>query len=181
MKKLICLFALTSIGFAGFSQDDNAGKKFNFTVGIEGALPVGNYITGVKFSDVTSFGIGGYVQGIYNASENLGITLHTGYTSFSAKEFMGVKGDAVSVVPVLVGIKYGFTENFYGAAQIGASFLSGNGDSETALTYAPGIGYKFSNFDVSLNYTGRTYKVDVLGSKVSVDASSIGLRFGYTF
>ena len=175
MKKVLIVAVLTAESFAGFTQDKTDAKPLSFSAGIEGNLPIGDIATGIKFSDASNFGVGLYAQGAYKVADEMAITFHAGYTSFMAKE----DGfDDVTVIPVLAGIKYHFNEKFYAAGQLGVSFISNfNDDSQTAFTYAPGIGYQLSKFDLSLNYTGRSFKID----ETSCNMSSIGLRVAYCF
>jgi hypothetical protein len=182
MKKVLIVAVLTAVSLAGFSQDKKNDKPLSFTVGVQGDLPIGNIFSEgafkEKFSDHSSFGIGGYVQGKYSVAENMWLTLHAGYTSFLAKED---SLDNISAIPVLAGFKYNFTEMVFATAQLGVSFLDDGTDNYTAFTYAPGIGVTFSKFDLSLHYTGRSFKLGEEPLKVDANMSSIGLRVGYNF
>ncbi|RZL32848.1 MAG: hypothetical protein EOP00_33475 [Pedobacter sp.] len=160
MKKVLFIAALAVASFSVKAQSESPIK---FSVGAEAHLPIGD------LGDVSSFGFGGSVQGDYNLDESLALTLNAGYLNFSGKDGYGNSG----LIPVLGGIKYTFSGNVYGSAQLGASFGTEKG-SETLFTYAPGIGYKFSpNFDALLKYTGWSQKGGSFGS--------VGLRVAYTF
>lgn len=183
MKKLFLIAALTAVSFAGFSQDDAAAKPLSFSIGLEAALPIGD------FADFSSFGIGGSAQADYMVAPSVAITLNAGYVSYAAKSvkvptgvdgsgniiYSNVKGDALGLIPVLAGIKYWFTPMVYGSGQLGLSFASGKGNSGSNFTYAPGIGVKFSNIDLLLKYVGISAK----GGGGSLNA--IGLRAAYNF
>ncbi len=163
MKKLFFIAAFTATTFAVQAQDE--AQPVAFSIGLEGALPVGN------LAEVASFGIGGSAQVDLTVAPTLAITLNAGYISMSYKNAFG--GGSVGYIPVLGGIKYAFTEQVYGSAQLGATFYSESGGG-TSFTYAPGIGYKFSpNFDALLKYTGWSQK--------NVEAAAVGLRVAYTF
>jgi hypothetical protein len=173
MKKVFFILALTAASFAGFAQD--GGKALRFSVGVEAGLPVGDW------SDYTSFAIGGSVQGDYFVAPDLALTLNAGYLSLSPKTItvagVSYKGESTGIIPVMAGIRYFFSPNFYGSAQLGAAFGTESG-AGTAFAYAPGIGYKFTdNFDAMVKYQGFSSKVD----DVSVSNSLIGLRVAYTF
>jgi hypothetical protein len=169
MKKLFFVVAFAAASVAVKAQDTSPLK---FSIGLEAALPVGD------FADSHSFGIGGSLQGDYSVAEKLAVTLNAGYTSYTGKKydvpgFGSVKAPAIGLIPVLAGFKYALTDQLYGSAQIGATF-SDQKNSGTAFTYAPGLGYKFSeNFDALLKYTGYSQDGGTL--------STVGLRVAYTF
>jgi len=172
MKKVFFILALTAASFAGFAQD-GSGKALRFSLGLEAAVPTGDW------KDGSSFGIGGSVQGDYFVAPDMSLTLNAGYISLMAKEVNGVKGDALGVIPVMAGFRYFFSPNFYGAAQLGAAFYSESGIG-TSFAYSPSIGYKFTdNFDAQLKYTGFSGKVE--GTDLKYSNSLIGLRVAYTF
>ncbi|HSN62226.1 MAG TPA: outer membrane beta-barrel protein [Ferruginibacter sp.] len=166
MKKLLFIAAFTAVSFLGQAQDD-ASSPLRFSIGFDAALQLGD------FGDAYSFGIGGSVQADYSVAEQLALTLSAGYMNYSGKTVSGFKIPSTGLVPVLAGIKYSFTENLYGSAQLGMSFSTEkNGGS--SFTYAPGIGYKFTpNFDALLKYTGM--------SDDGTNLNQIGLRLAYTF
>lgn len=166
MKKLFFIAAFTAVSFAVQAQDKTT-KPLKFSIGLEAALPLGD------FGDVSSFGIGGSAQADYSIAEKLAITLNAGYISFSGKTFSGIKLPAVGFIPVLAGIKYDLTPQLYGSAQLGVTFSDQSGGG-SIFTYAPGLGYKFTeNFDALLKYTGYSDKGGTL--------NTVGLRIAYTF
>ena len=163
MKKLFFIAAITVTSFAVQAQDE--AQPIAFSIGLEAALPMGN------LSDIASFGIGGSAQVDYTIAPTLALTLNAGYISMSFKDEIG--GGSLGYIPVLGGIKYAFSEQLYGSAQLGATFYSKSGGG-TSFTYAPGLGYRFSpNFDAMLKYTGWSQK--------DVEESALGLRIAYTF
>lgn len=169
MKKVILSVAIMAIGFCATAQESD--KQLKFSVGVEAGLPLGD------FNKVSSIGIGGSVQAEYAAAENLGLTLNAGFLSFRGKTVESVKFPSTSLIPVLAGAKYYFTEKVYGHAQLGLTFaslkLDGVSYNESGFTYAPGIGVKASdNIDVELKY--QAY------SKGGT-TSFLGLRVAYSF
>ena len=178
MKKIILSVAvfLQILNVSAQKVKSEETKPFKFSAGVEAALPLGN------FGKNASFGIGGSAQVDYNVATNIDITLNAGYISFAGKSRtipgLGTfKFPRQSYVPVLAGTKYHFTENVFGSAQLGVTFISfsGGSGSTSVFTFAPGVGYKFSkNLDAILKYTG--YSATSMGT-----ASTIGLRVGYTF
>ena len=184
MKKLLLASAiLIAASTSSFAQKDSKedSKPLSFSIGAEGSLPLGT------FGNSYSFGFGGSVQGDYKVSDNFAITLNAGYLTYSAKSITIITGfnpitfapiygtftpAALGAIPVLAGGKYWFSPNVYGSGQLGLTFFSGSGTGSN-FTYAPGVGVKFSQFDVLLKYIG------ISGNGSSLNA--VGLRFAYTF
>jgi hypothetical protein len=171
MKKVFLSIAIAAIAFSANAQDSKSDQPLKFSVGVEAGLPLGD------FKEFSKFGIGGSVQGEYAAAEKVGLTLNAGFLSFSGKTIDGDKFPSTSIVPVLAGAKYYFTDKVYGHAQVGISFMSVKFEGVTAsasgFTYAPTIGVMPSeNIDVSLKY---------LGISKDGTTSFLGLRVAYTF
>ena len=172
MKRLILLMAVIAISMAAVqAQNGISPKKTTFSIGVEPALPVGD------FGDFYSFGIGGSLQVEHKVADDLGITLNAGYINYSGKDYRigstEIDGGNIGIVPVLAGVKYYFTPKVYGHAQLGAGIWTEKGAS-TAFAYSPGIGYYFSeHFDILLKYVGYSQK----GS----NSNSIGARLAYNF
>jgi opacity protein-like surface antigen len=173
MKKTILFIAIIGISFASFAQKKEEDvQMLKLSVGLEAALPLGD------FGKVSTFGIGGTAQADYKVTDDLALNLNAGYISFLPKSItvFGVtsKGKAVGYIPILGGIRYYFSEQVFALAQLGVTIATASGTSTSLFTYAPGIGYKFSdNVDAALKYTGY--------SKNSINSSTIGLRIAYTF
>ncbi len=185
MKKFILSIAVTALVFNVSAQKSSSDDQpLKFSIGIEAALPLGD------FGKVSSFGIGGTAQVDYTIKESLAVTLNAGYISFSGKSTTipaysiggvtvpatTIKYGNVGYIPVLAGVKYSFTDALYGSAQLGLTIASasGGGESSSTFTYAPGVGYKFTeNIDALLKYTGY--------SANGGSTSTIGLRVAYTF
>ncbi len=164
MKSLLFILAFAAASVSVNAQDTGPLK---FSIGLEAALPVGD------FADASSFGIGGSAQADYWVAEKLTLLLNAGYISFQGKTVNGYKYKASGFIPVQAGFKYKLTEQLYGLAQLGATFITED-NSETLFTYAPGLGYQISpNFDVLLKYTGFSAK--------GIELSAVGLRLAYTF
>lgn len=179
MKKVFFIVALTAASFAGFAQDDKAASKpLSFSIGLEASLPFGD------FADRYSFGIGGSAQADYKVADDLAITLNAGYISYSGKDqsitipglpTINNKNEALGLVPVLAGAKYWFSPNIYGSGQLGLSFATGKGNSGSNFTYAPGVGFQFSQFDILVKYVG------ISGSNGGSALNAVGLRAAYNF
>ncbi len=171
MKKVLLSAALiVTVAFGASAQKSDDGSKLKFSAGLEAALPIGD------FGEVWSFGIGGSAQVDYNVSEGLDLTLNAGVLSYSGKTVSGFSFPSITFIPVLAGTKYAFTEKIYGSAQLGLTFISSTGSSTSGFTFAPGVGFKFTeNLDALVKYTS------VSGSNGSGSFGAIGVRVAYTF
>jgi hypothetical protein len=173
MKKTILFIAVIGISTAAFSQKkEDDVQMLKLSVGLEAALPLGD------FGKSSTFGIGGTAQADYKVTDDLALNVNAGYISFLPKSItvFGVtsKGKAVGYIPILGGIRYYFSEQVFALAQLGVTIATASGSSTSLFTYAPGVGYKFSdNVDAALKYTGY--------SKNSINSSTIGVRVAYTF
>ena len=173
MKKTILFFAIIGISAAAFSQKkEDDLQMLKFSVGVEAALPLGDFGKGF------TFGIGATAQADYKVTDDLALNINAGYISFLPKSttVLGTtfKGKAVGYIPILGGIRYYFNEQVFALAQLGVTIATASNASTSLFTYAPGIGYKFSeNVDAALKYTGY--------SKNGINSNTIGLRIAYTF
>ena len=184
MKKLFLSLAVIAATLSASAQTKTTTTSpFRVSLGVDAVAPFGN------LADVTPFGIGGSLQGDYNVDPTLALTLSAGYIDFLGKSqtytYPGVgnvtvKNPDFGLIPVLAGIKYSFTPQVYASAQLGVAFSTKkNGGSN--FTYAPGIGYKFSeNFDILAKYTGYSVKNSGSGNN-NTSLNTAGVRLAYTF
>ena len=177
MRNLFIIIVAIMLMHNSYAQKNNsaASKPLKFSAGLEAALPIGNFATRA------TYGIGGTVQVDYNVAKKLDLTFNTGYINFTGntQKIAGLgsyKFPTQNFIPLIAGIKYYFSENVFGAAQLGATVVSfKGGGSSTDFTLSPGVGYKFSNkIDALIKYTGYT------GGGYGL-SNTIGLRLGYTF
>ncbi len=166
MKKLILAFAALTITAASFAQDKMVHEsmhKTTFGIGANIGIPMN---TG---TDVYSISYGADLQADIGVAEMLKATLSAGYQNFSIKNTYG--GGSGYFIPVLAGIKYYFSDKFYGHGQLGYGFAKSGGG---AFAYAPSIGYNFSeNFDASVKYLAF--------SKSGYTLGDVMLRIAYNF
>src|SRR5689334_6505370 len=139
-KTIVTLVALFFVTVGSFAQG-------RFSVGAELALPQGD------LGDVAGTGFGGSVRYESPINENLSWMGTVGFLTFGEKDDSGVK---VSMIPVLAGVKYYFTESFggfYAGAELGLSFNKVTVDavdydeSSSDFGFAPQIGYHLGNID----------------------------------
>ncbi|RYU90002.1 hypothetical protein EWM62_10685 [Mucilaginibacter terrigena] len=161
MKKLLLLLAIVGgISFTASAQSDKA----RFSIGFEGGLPIGST------SDVYNVGLGGSLKYEMPIGSGTMFTISGGYTSFKVKDVFG--GGSVGFVPAKAGIKYFFSDGFYGEGQVGAAFSTESGGG-TAFAYAPGIGYALEGgFDIGVRYEAWSKNGTI---------SQIGVRIAYGF
>lgn len=121
----------------------HAQSGFKFGVGINGALPVGN------LSNISSFVIGGEVQGEYGFNDDLSGIFTTGYTHFMEKNSNGLKQ---GMIPLLAGARYHATDKFFVGGQLGYGFFTNGGSG--GFAYKPQIGYRAGSFQITGSYNG---------------------------
>lgn len=174
MKKLLLSLALVAgLGLAANAQTEGAARKLS--VGAEFGFPTGD-------NSKDNMIVGGSLQYEHPVAKSFNITLSGGYLSNmltgdtkKAYESLGLK-TSMGYVPVKAGGKYYFGGNFYGAAELGATFGTESG-SGTAFTYAPGLGASFSLADKSSLDFGVRYE----SWSNNGTASFIGLRAAFAF
>lgn len=149
MKKAFLILAFAA-GTA-VSVNAQAPDGFQFGAGLRLGLPIGD------FGDVSSFGIGGEVQGEYGFNSKVSGVITSGYNSFLGKKIdvlgTSVKLDATGYIPVLAGVRYYPSNNIFIGAQAGIGILTGGG-SETAFNWQPQVGVNTEHFQVALNFNG---------------------------
>lgn len=152
-------------------------KSFKIGIGVMAGLPMGEMGSGVKLSDAANLAYGGDLTGEYAVAPSFAVTLSVGYIDWvwksAVKDAFDQAGIKMSMIPVLAGAKYYFTDKLYGSAQIGKSFFTMK-DAGSLFTFAPGIGFKVSeNFDLLLKYQSS--------SQTGGHLNFLGLRAGLTF
>ena len=162
--KLILLIVLFVLSQSVIAQSKDE-KPFKIGVGAMIGLPLGDISTG------TSLTYGVDLLGEYSVAPSFALTLSAGYVDFILKS--GYSGNN-GLIPVLAGAKYYFSDKIYGSAQTGLAFSTQSGNSGSAFTFAPGLGYKVSgNFDLLLKYQSAT--------KNDWNTSFLGLQAGFSF
>jgi predicted porin len=175
MKKLLFIvLGVTLFSAAGLAQKGNN----HISIAAEGAIPTGDA------GDVSSFGYGGTVKGLYGIGTAGQVTLTTGYLTFSAKkeikDLLGADKITNSIIPVLAGYRHNFN-GFFAEPQVGYSFSNSkvkggqfaSKDSDGAFTWAAGVGYLFDKIEVGARYQSM--------HKDGESSALIGLRVGYNF
>ena len=139
MKKLFLVATFAVAGFIGAQA-----QEFQFGAGPVIGLPIGDA------GDISSFAVGGELQGEYTFSEKASAVGTLGYTHFIGKDFGGFKIN-YGAVPILVGARIYPSEQFFVGGQIGYGFFTGDA-SGGGFAYKPQIGYNASSFQLALSY-----------------------------
>lgn len=170
MKNLrtIVLAALLIIASIGANAQ---GGKFKVGLGLDAALPVGN------FGNFYSVGTGLSLRFLYKITPKFGATFTTGFIAFIPKGGLNKNSKATLNIPFKVGGRYKFTDKFYGMFEVGDTHSTVYYDSNNTLghvsgnsfTYAPGVGLLLGGFDVSLRYEGYS------------SSGFVALRLGFFF
>jgi hypothetical protein len=177
MKKFLFFTLLTCFSAAGAfaqSKTSSSTNQATFSVGIEGAVPVGNY------SDLYTFGFGASVKAAIPVASSIDFTLSAGYTDFLIKsdvkailQAAGSNQSAAGFVPLKAGLRFKSQEGFYFEGQLGAAIAT-TGGGGTAFAYSPGVGYIFnSGVEIGVRYEGW--------SKSGETFSMMGIRLAYNF
>jgi hypothetical protein len=189
MKKLLLLVAVLAL-LGAMAGNVLAEGKMSAGIGADLALPLDS-----GFKDAYSIGFGATARGQYEFTPQISGMVTIGYLTFSGKDLGGVKLDAASMVPIVVGAKYYFGEGnmrFYGAADIGFTIMSVSASvptvsyggttyggsvsaSSTEFTFQPQVGFE------SALGSGST-KLDVgVRAMIVSNAFSLGARVGVLF
>ncbi|HEY0245628.1 MAG TPA: hypothetical protein VGC01_08705 [Mucilaginibacter sp.] len=151
-------------------------NKLRLGFGVEGGLVTGNA------HDYSNLELGGTARLQYGLSNNLAITLTSGYYNFFGKEEPGttVNYQSLGMVPIKAGIKAFFTPNWYFGAEVGAgietkTFLPQGVDEDfvnkdTKLILSPAIGYASKHWDVGVryeNYSGQSNNYGLVGLRLA--------------
>ncbi|WP_299471289.1 hypothetical protein [Mucilaginibacter sp.] len=166
MTKLVAAAFTAAAIFIGTNVNAQTTPKsvWRLGVGLEGGIPTGNA------HDYFGAQIGGTARLQYGISDNLALTLTSGYYNFFAKnDYKNVGGDDLGMVPVKAGIKAFVSQNIYLGAEVGAGFETSLGKS-TKLIASPGIGWANQSWDVGVryeNYSGQSNNYGLVGLRLA--------------
>ncbi|KIO77333.1 hypothetical protein TH53_10010 [Pedobacter lusitanus] len=178
MKKLFLLTAIAGVfAFGNVSAQKIKGPKLG--IGADFAIPVGNLSNGYKF------GYGGSLLFQTPIAPKLNFTASAGYLSMVGKTLdfyygnysLSGKVPNSNVIPVKVGARYFVTDSFYAGGEVGAAFVSEDGDNGTAFAYAPGIGLELPLANKKAVDLGVRYE----GWSKNSSVGFFGLRVAYNF
>lgn len=151
MKKLAfllistCFILIVNAQDTYSSQPSSTTKHFIWSIGLNPSIPLGH------FSDLSSFGFGGNLQGEYKPGK-AGITLNFGYINYLGKTTNGISYSDFKYWPLMGGLKY-YLGKSYLHGQLGAGF--GSNGLGTSFWYGAGYGINLSRaIDAELQYMG---------------------------
>lgn len=154
MKNLKKLAAAALTGVALFigsnvQAQTTPSSAFRFGIGLEAGVPTGNA------SNFSNFSLGGTARLQYGLTNDLALTLTSGYYNMFGKTVStplgNVKAGDLGIVPLKAGIKAFFSPSLYFGAEVGAGFETNTGGS-TKFIASPGIGWANKSWDVSARY-----------------------------
>lgn len=175
MKKLTKLAAAALTGAAlligiNVNAQTTPSSAFRLGIGLEVGAPTGNA------SNFSNFVLGGTARLQYGLTNDLALTLTSGYYSFFGKNYTvggtTIDGPNVGVVPLKGGIKAFFANNLYFGAEVGAGFETSAGGS-TKFLASPALGWANKSWDVSARYENLSGQNNNYGL--------VGLRVAYGF
>jgi hypothetical protein len=178
-KKYFVTLIFILLNTVAFSQSRfNAGASFNI------GFPTGS------FSNLAKTGIGGTAIGEFAFNEKVSVNLSASYQNFPGKgEGFAAQGEvydfSVNAIPVLAGVRYYFSQEFFGTFEAGVNFLRVSADiydvySEEKIStdykakYGGGIGagYRYRLAEPSVLEISGNYQF------VQDEFNSFSLRIG---
>lgn len=153
-------------------------NKLRLGIGVEAGVPTGG------LNDYSKFELGGTARLQYGVSDNLALTLTSGYYNFFKSDNAASTATQIrslGMIPVKAGLKVFAGKNFYVAGEAGAGFevhMATEGENKnTKLILSPGIGYANSNWDIGVRYENFS------GSSGQFDKNFglVGVRLAYGF
>ena len=170
MKKLTKLAAAALTGVAlligsNVKAQTTPSNAFRFGIGLEAGVPTGNA------GDVSNFSLGGTARLQYGLTNDLALTLTSGYYNMFLKSpFKDVPGaNDIGIVPLKAGIKAFFAESLYFGAEVGAGFETNSGGS-TKFIASPALGWANKSWDVSAryeNFAGQSNNYGLVGLRIA--------------
>lgn len=162
------LSAVSILGVKQANAQTTPENKFRFGIGLELGAPTGNA------SDFSHFELGATGRLQYGVTNNLALTLTSGYYNFFAAKKVYSDGTVIEpsdlgVVPLKAGIKAFFASNLYFGTEVGVGFETIH-DGNTKLIVAPAIGFANKTWDVGLryeNFSGQSYSYGLVGLRVA--------------
>lgn len=175
MKKVLFFIAAFTITAASVNAQDKVthagGTKFS--VAVNAGFP-----TAADFK----FAYGADAQVDIPAGTSLRITGSIGYENFHWKVSGGTSSfdGNVSQIPILAGVKYFLSSNFYGHGQIGYAVKGSSGNTlmpnDNGFAFAISGGYVMGNLDIGIKYLATHPGGSDLGAVIARLAYTLGSK-----
>lgn len=185
MKKILLSFSLLAgLTFSTLAQQSaltlQQDPKIKVSIGGEYLYAIGNS------AEYLNAGYGASIQGEYMVLPKFKVTASAAFVSLSPSKlyreiyepWYGSKIPNSVYYPVKAGAKYYFLENFYAAAEAGATITTEE-NRTTSFVYVGGLGSSFEVSSKSSIDVGLRYETWALSAK-SKD-TFVGLRAAYCF
>ena len=169
---LLCLFT-NSVSAQMFGSNERYSQNLNhINAGIEGLY---NINPGKNFY---SAGYGVSIKYQYDVTQNLGVTLGTGfYNLLAATGKNSLVHEDLKYIPLKLGGKAYLLPEIYFGGEVGIVYanpsVDARGDSHLSKVIAPSFGYESNSLDISIRYDNI--------SQGSSYVSVIALRAAYIF
>lgn len=137
---------------------------------VSGGVDVG--IPNGDWSNFEGLGLGLSLKYEAPIQDKLNWTISGGFVSFSGKTYQGFKSNGITIIPFTGGVKYYLqksNDGVYIAGDLGVYFASGSGGNTNRVGFAPALGYRVNQFDL-------TFKLNLVS-----DFNYVGLRAAYVF
>jgi hypothetical protein len=156
MKKQLLILVVLFTSFITVNAQSKSDAGIVWGAGINFGLPLGD------FGDVSTFGIGVKLQGEKMFTDQVSGLASIGYSSFFGKSTtldfgngpQTYKYPSLSVIPILVGVRYYASTTFFLGAEIGVGIVSGGSASSSGFDYKPQVGYNADMYQIVLGYNG---------------------------
>ncbi len=173
MKQLLLIGAFLLTGIVVNAQTTRALEDINkdnswLKLGVALGLPVGDV------ANFSSFALGLDAAGQFMRTDNFGLGIASGYTHYFKKSEVA-SADDFGVIPLGVMLRYyPQPEGFFAGIDLGYSFFTGNGMSESGGAYfRPQVGYHNYNWNIFGYYN------HILGSDPGIDVQTVGIAVTY--
>ena len=159
MKKLCIVAVLAIFSFTSIKAQEG------FSGGVHVGIPSGD------ISDLSGLNLGLDLTYLFNVAEGFDAGITTGYTHFTGKDQTFSTGDGGSIsfevedfgfIPIAGTARYSFSENIFGAADLGYGISTNGGTG--GFYYQPKAGYKTETMDVFGFYKGISRDGATVGS-----------------
>lgn len=158
---------ILTVAVAILSLTSAFSQQGNFTIGVNGGIPVGD------IEEFTTFNLGADVAYRFAISEQFEIGGLAAYSHFfgdsGEDDFGSWEVDDVQFLPVAASGRF-IASSFFAGADVGYA-IGINEGNEGAFYYRPHLGYNFGNFGVLASYSG------ISRDNFTISSVNVGIEF----